>query len=95
MNLNNVAAQRVHWFIRLWDWKGEILQSKIPPKFSRLIFIYTETQCCFCFIHVCIHCLFVHFGGGAMKRGVCLFGLISYINFDSQKSLTTHLKHDF
>jgi len=32
--------------------------------------------------------MFMYFGGGAMKKGVCLFGMISNINSVSQKSPT-------
>jgi len=34
----------------------------------------------------------VHFESGAMKGGVCLFGLISNINSVSQKSLPAPLR---
>jgi len=40
-----------------------------------------------------LHCVFVHFGGRAMKGGVCLFELILNINSVSQKSLTAPLSH--
>jgi len=38
--------------------------------------------------------MFVHFESGAMKGGVCLFGLISNINSVSQKSLPAPLRQD-
>lgn len=38
-----------------------------------------------------LHCMFVHFGGGAMKGGVCLLGLTSNINSVSEKWLTAPL----
>jgi len=43
------------------------------------------------FLHPLLHCVFVCFGDGAMKGGVCLFGLIPNINSCTCNSYIQHV----
>ena len=75
-SLNIIASRNYFWgcirgaLVFLGGAEAPASPSLAPPMIKR---------------HPLLHCVFVHFGGGAMKEEVCLFGLIS------QKSLTAPL----
>jgi len=85
-----IAAEQFWVSLLVWSWCAWIFSYFVRILFFLVVcspsLLYFFAKHYFSSLHL-LHCVLVHFGGGAMKKGVCLLGLISNINSVSWKSL--------